>query len=957
MSPDEPIFEEEEPGADGGSFALPERSLYIGAVAEQAIPEEMPTIYLDFEVARQLQFEGQRSIKTDKEVAGILLGTTSHDNQAIKVSHIAIAVDEDSSPVHFKFTYSVWDDLIDQMERMSREAGEELLLLGWYHTHPNMSVFLSRYDLRTHRDFHRPYQFALVLAPKRGSADTGAGFFCNRGGETQLLPGLRVFGAGSRGEVTGSLPWKFQLIEAEGVEEGEEKPTDAAPVDDTPALQQLGVVRMEDADWLCLGVDKVEGPVLNILEGMAAAVVETHQDRLAVLLGTIDPNNHVTINRVRFLGHLGVDPDAERRELIGALRFMAQTFPASGEQKIVGVLRIVSPHQFKEGDRYDPTSNNIRIAQMLGEVGYDLDLVPFQVGIVLYPGVEEDTLFFQVFAQHKKSRPVPLMSLQAVAPPSLRANERYEPVGSAIFEVESDPCMIPPRIVPPSTIGMGGQSSRRSSMVDTAGDLPAMGTTRAVDPTGSGIDWDELPEEEERTGKKTSLVPLFLIIGGLLALVALLLVLKVLTGRSEGPDGVVTGTEAADLIEELGDPYVYSIVGCGAGWNPGVACRPFAGRPDDTARMDLVRLEKRPAYLEATIQPIEVWLVGAGSRRQRLVRRSEGDDIYVFSVQRGEGPWAALWGEGEEFDARLVVLPRGAEIELEDELSWLRKTERLTVQGPEPGEETPEEVEDPDPDVTAPVAEASWGWRSGLTREQASYDAHRTAFNKQLVVGGGASSSGTWRFRFRAEQRGAALATLTLDDLEIARGQVDVSGPLTRLMRDPVVVETLRAHGPDDGNVFGLVRPPGAARDLVVEIALTGEVAQTGVEHKVCVMLKAVDGGKLDGKARIKGAGLMRTTFDPKEGGGGECADGGATGRWTAATFGPGPTKLEFIYEGAEADYQAARGRVQEGQIPGKWGSGQAKCIAITAYLGLGGWQAQAPKLEPLYEYVDGKCQ
>ena len=106
------------------------------------------------------------------------------------VSHIAIARDEDSSPVHFKFTFSVWDDLIDQMDRIGRDAGHEILLLGWYHTHPNMAVFLSRYDLRTHRDFHRPYQFALVLAPQRGTQQTSVGFFCNRGVGTPLLLGL-----------------------------------------------------------------------------------------------------------------------------------------------------------------------------------------------------------------------------------------------------------------------------------------------------------------------------------------------------------------------------------------------------------------------------------------------------------------------------------------------------------------------------------------------------------------------------------------------------------------------------------------------------------------------------------------------------------------------------------------------------------------------------------------------
>ena len=970
-SVDEPIFEEEETGEESGAFELPERSLYIGAVPEAAIPDEMPVLYLDLQVARRLQSEGQRSIKTDKEVAGILLGTTSSDNQAIKVSHIAVARDEDSSPVHFKFTYSVWDDLIDQIERMSRKAGEELLLLGWYHTHPNMSVFLSRYDLRTHRDFHRPYQFALVLAPRRGTRDTSVGFFCNRSDETPLVPGIRVFGTAVRKEVTGALPWKFQLIEVEGIEEGETLPVGAAePVDDTPALQQLGVVRMEDADWLRLGVDKVEGPSLSILEGMAAAVVETHQDRLGVLLGTIDPNNHVTITRVRFLGHLGVDPDRERAELIGALRFMAQTFPASGEQKIVGVVRIVSPHQFKEGDRYDPTANNIRIAQMLGEVGYDLDLVPFQVGLVLYPGIEEETVFFQVFAQHKSSRPVPLMSLQAVAPPSLRVNERYEPVGEAVFVVEVDPCMQPPGMVSPSTIGLGGGSARRGSLADTMDDEEP---TKLIDVTGSAVDWDELPEEgeeeeEEAPPRKRSLVPVVLLLSGLAAVVLLLLLLNLLARRQESAEiGLVTsGGPDAELIE-LGEPYDYSLVGCGSGWNPGVACEPFAGRPARTASVDLLRLEKRDAYLRATIQPIDAWLLVDGGPRQRLVRRTEGEDIYIFSVlRRGDG-WDQVWRDGAEIRARLVLLPRGAELELEDEWTWLRRTEPLKLKGPIQGDE-PDESEEPSvrPDGIPPTVAGDWAWKSGVSPQGASYDARKEAFENPLVLVGGTATDGIWRLAYRAERRGEVLASLSVQDPPLTRGSVDVRQPLTRLMREAAVVQSLQKKaGEESAVVYASVRPPEASRDLVVAISLIGEVTETGVEHKICVMMRAVDGldlpdGKmaLSGRARIGDGGMMRPTFDPTaHEGSGECADGGRTGRWKLATFGPGSTRLQFIYEGSEESLQAARGKVQPAILPVRWSRSEPKCLAITVYLGPNGWQAQAPRVAALHDLVDGACQ
>ncbi len=951
-SVDEPIFEAEETGESGVLIEIPSRTMYIGAIPAEAIEADMPQLYLDFDVAKRLQYEGQRSIETDKEVAGILLGTSSADGQQIKVSHIAVARDEDSSPVHFKFTYSVWDDLIDQMESMSRDAGEELLLLGWYHTHPNMSVFLSRYDLRTHRDFHRPYQFALVLAPRRGTAETSVGFFVNRQGGTPLLPGVQMFGAGSRGEVTGALPWKFQVVEAEGIEEGDGSEEDEG-VDDTPTLHQVGVVRAEDADWLTLGNDPAEGPVTTILEGMAATVCETHRDRIGVLLGTKNQDDHITIARVRFLGHLAENPDRERHDIVGALRFMAQTFPATEDPKILGVVRIVSPHRFREGDVYDPVENNIRIALFLKEVGYDLDEVPFQVGLVLYPGIEEETVLFHVFAQHKMSRPVPLMSLQAISPPSQKPNERWEPIGEHVFEIDRDPCMTPPGIVPPSQIGTSAQSARMKELARTLDGVDEA----EVDGTSSGIDWEGL-DEDGRAGGRSSAAAVVIVLGVLAALVAVLVVLNLLSASKEqaGASADLEGPDPA-----LGDPYTYSIVGCGPGWNPGVACDPFAQAEPRATSVELVRLQRNDAYLQATIQPIEVWLIAEGERRRhRLTRGNSGDGAYTFSVGRSDDGWGAFWGEDNlPFGAKLVILPQGSELELEDELSWLRRTEPIRVVAPPALPDAPPtaagaadaggSVAAADP---APVQAGAWQWRSGVETLEASYDTSRAAFAQQLQVIGGSETAGSWRLRLRSARRGQFVATTTVSDPEASVGAVDLGRHVTALMREPAAVRVL--EGKTGGQkVYVHITPPGSKKDLVASVELTGQApAALSVSHRVCVMIQGAEGEGLDGRARVGTGGVMRPTFDPTEN---KCADGGNTGRWTSAEFGPGPTQLEFLYDGA--DNLPSKGVVQKYPLPKRWASGDDKCIAVTIYLDPGGFQAQAPKLNPIYDLVDGKCQ
>jgi hypothetical protein len=53
-------------------------------------------------------------------------------------------------------------DLHDQIEKRF----EDERIVGWYHTHPRMGIFLSHYDTWLHRNFFpEPWQVALVVEP------------------------------------------------------------------------------------------------------------------------------------------------------------------------------------------------------------------------------------------------------------------------------------------------------------------------------------------------------------------------------------------------------------------------------------------------------------------------------------------------------------------------------------------------------------------------------------------------------------------------------------------------------------------------------------------------------------------------------------------------------------------------------------------------------------------------
>jgi hypothetical protein len=62
-------------------------------------------------------------------------------------------------------------------------------IVGWYHTHPRMGIFLSHYDTWLHHNFFpEPWQVALVVEPHKSLA----GFFIRR--DDDALDPTRYFG-------------------------------------------------------------------------------------------------------------------------------------------------------------------------------------------------------------------------------------------------------------------------------------------------------------------------------------------------------------------------------------------------------------------------------------------------------------------------------------------------------------------------------------------------------------------------------------------------------------------------------------------------------------------------------------------------------------------------------------------------------------------------------------------
>lgn len=122
----------------------------------------------------------------DREVGGVLLGHVYRDPEDDVlypvISHAISGRFAAEAPGHVTFTCETWLDIDRQREE--RYSGRQIV--GWYHTHPGLDIFLSEWDLFVHRHFFRqPWHVALVIDPHQDTA----GFFVWSQG--QVLDPLR----------------------------------------------------------------------------------------------------------------------------------------------------------------------------------------------------------------------------------------------------------------------------------------------------------------------------------------------------------------------------------------------------------------------------------------------------------------------------------------------------------------------------------------------------------------------------------------------------------------------------------------------------------------------------------------------------------------------------------------------------------------------------------------------
>ena len=117
------------------------------------------TIFLPPDLRHRFLSIAQPNTRANLETCGILCGTLV--SNALFISKLVIPDQESTSDTCETINESELFDYVD---------GEDLMVLGWIHTHPTQTCFMSSRDLHTHGGYQvmMPESIAIVCAPSKG---------------------------------------------------------------------------------------------------------------------------------------------------------------------------------------------------------------------------------------------------------------------------------------------------------------------------------------------------------------------------------------------------------------------------------------------------------------------------------------------------------------------------------------------------------------------------------------------------------------------------------------------------------------------------------------------------------------------------------------------------------------------------------------------------------------------
>ena len=159
----------------------------LSVLGELGAPAGEWAIFLHLEAIGAIvdSLPGQEQI----EVAGLLVGRECEDEAGVYllVAGAIPARQARGTSVSVTFTHETWNQL--SAEKASRYPDQAIV--GWYHTHPGLGVFLSERDLFIHRNFFADStHIAVVIDPSKFAW----GIFHWQDSELVAAPGCYIYG-------------------------------------------------------------------------------------------------------------------------------------------------------------------------------------------------------------------------------------------------------------------------------------------------------------------------------------------------------------------------------------------------------------------------------------------------------------------------------------------------------------------------------------------------------------------------------------------------------------------------------------------------------------------------------------------------------------------------------------------------------------------------------------------
>jgi proteasome lid subunit RPN8/RPN11/LysM repeat protein len=135
------------------------------------------------------EIDSSLSSDVSKELGGVLLGRVNLDassNKFIVIDDIVIARYTDASVSRLTFTHDTWEYINNKID----DEHPDKIIIGWFHSHPGHSVFLSSYDIFIQENiFNNDFMTAYVFDPKIKER----GFFFMKDGKVKKAKCYYVF--------------------------------------------------------------------------------------------------------------------------------------------------------------------------------------------------------------------------------------------------------------------------------------------------------------------------------------------------------------------------------------------------------------------------------------------------------------------------------------------------------------------------------------------------------------------------------------------------------------------------------------------------------------------------------------------------------------------------------------------------------------------------------------------